>query len=199
MTRVDRMSSQPVLVSTLPHASGPPLAALAPWLDAFLPWHWKTLFSPCHHSAPVIVMLRNGRTMPLYSAPLSMSQRLFCAAAYGSPEAFLQTPALSVALGCQCSTMVPPHCELTSPNGTTVSFFCSMMSVRCSAKCPGASQGGLKGGCQERETGAATQHDRCPSATQSRDRACGPRRETGAVGRGGGWAAGPAETHSTRR
>lgn len=36
-----------------------------------------------------MLMLRKGRTIPLYSAPESMSHRLFCQGAYGSPEAFL--------------------------------------------------------------------------------------------------------------
>mmetsp|Transcript_7340 Transcript_7340/g.21689 ORF Transcript_7340/g.21689 Transcript_7340/m.21689 type:complete len:241 (-) Transcript_7340:1131-1853(-) len=136
------MQAYPVLSFTEPHATAEPGRLLSPFsasLESAL-WHWKTLFSPCHQKAPLIVMLTTGSTIPFHSAPLLMSQRPFCHGAYGPPDEFLQTAAFREALGCHISTIVPPHEEWIIPSGTTVSLFASMMSVRCCAACQQAAE-----------------------------------------------------------
>jgi len=68
----------------------------------------------------LMVVLRSGRTMPLYSAPESISHRLFCQGEYFPPLEFMQTPPFRVEFGCHISTIVPPQWEPIRPMGTIV-------------------------------------------------------------------------------
>ena len=82
-----------------------------------------------------MVNCSHGRTIPLNSAPESMSHRWFWLGAYAPPVAFRQAWAFSVLFGTQCWIIVPPHWLDTRPSGIIGSPRASAMSVSSCAKC----------------------------------------------------------------